>query len=343
MRAVVIHGEKDIRLEDVPMPVCGDDEMLLKVASVCVCGSDLHYYLEGGVNTKRITSPQIPGHEVSAWIWDDRAEKFGFKKGQLVAIEPAEACGHCEACLEGHPNMCLNQRFHGGPPYPGALAEYFKANAHMIVPVPEEFTAPQAAGLEQIGIGVHAMRKANLQIGQSVAVLGAGPIGLILAQLARAQGCGNLISVDPVDYRRDAALKLGADHAVASFEQVAECNGGRGVDLVLEATNNPASFDQAVRTVKWAGRIVLVGIPSGITYAPIDALSMRVKEVTVVSCKMMDNLFPEAIEAVKRGMVNVDALLTHHVTLDEAIEAYNRQAAYQDGAIKTVIYPNGLL
>lgn len=343
MRAIVIHGEKDIRLEDVPMPEPKEDELLMKVACVCVCGSDLHYYVEGGVNTKRIVNPQIPGHEAAAWVWDDRAPEFGLKKGQLVAIEPAEACGKCEACLAGRPNLCLNQRFHGGPPYPGALAEYFKANRHMIVEVPEEFTPAQVSGLEQVGIGIHALRKADLQVGQSVAVLGAGPIGLILMQLARAQGCGNLIVVEPVDYRREAALKLGADHAVASFEDVKEKNGGQGVELVLEATTDPAAPAQSVEIAKWGGRIVLVGIPTGTEYAPIDAITLRTKELTILSCKMMGDEFHQAIDAVKRGYVNIDALFTHHVELDQGIEMYKTQADHKDGCIKSVIYPNGVV
>ena len=342
MRAVVIHGAKDIRFEDVPMPEPKDDELLLKVASVCVCGSDLHYYVEGGVNTKKIVNPQIPGHEVAGWIWDDRAPEFGFEKGQLVAIDPAEACGHCEACHAGHPNLCLNQRFHGGPPHQGALAEYFAARKNIIVAVPEEFTTAQTAGLEQVGICVHALRKADLQVGQSVAVMGAGPIGLILAQLARAQGCGNLIVVEPLEYRRKAALGLGADHVAASFEEVAGLNGGQGVELVLEATTDPAAFAQAVSIVKWAGRVVLVGIPTGTTYAPIDAITLRTKEVTVRTCKMAGHVFPAAIDAVRRGLVNLDAIFTHHVEFDRAVEIYEMQANYRDGAIKSVIYPNGL-
>ena len=341
MRAVVIHGEKDIRLEDVPVPEPADDELLLKVASVCVCGSDLHYYMEGAVNTKKILEPQIPGHEISAWVWDDRAGQFGLKKGQLVAVEPTAVCGHCEHCVNGRPNLCVTQRFHGGPPHQGALAEYFKATPEMIIPVPEDLSPGVVAALEAVGIGIHAMRKADLQVGQSVAVLGAGPIGLILAQLARAQGCGQLIVVEPMGYRREAALKLGADEAVDSFDKAADLIGGRGPDLVLEATNSPDAFDQAVRTVKPAGRIVLVGIPAGVTYSPIDAITLRAKELTILTCNKMGHVYPEAIEAVRRGMVDVDAILTHHVELTDAIAAYNRQAAYEDGCLKTVVYPNG--
>ena len=160
MRAVQIHGEKDIRMADVPMPKPNDNELLLKVAGVCVCGSDLHYYLEGGVNTKKIIDPQIPGHEISAWVWDDRAEEFGFKKGQLVAVEPTEVCGECDHCHNGRPNLCQSQKFYGGPPNQGALAEYFKATKEMIIPVPDDMSPGVVAALEAVGIGIHAMRKA---------------------------------------------------------------------------------------------------------------------------------------------------------------------------------------
>lgn len=343
MRAVQIFGAKDIRMVDVPVPEPGEDELLLKVASVCICGSDLHYYLEGGVNTKRIIDPQIPGHEIAAWICDDRAEQFGFRNGQLVAVEPTAVCGKCEHCLNGRPNLCQTQRFYGGPPHQGALAEYFKAGKEMIIPVPEAFSPAVVATLEAVGIGIHALKKADLQLGQSVAVLGAGPIGLIVLQLARAHGAGQIIVVDPVAFRRQKALELGADAAVASYESIADLTGGHGPDLVVEATNSPDAFTQAVKAVKWAGRIVLVGIPTGNDYNPIDAISMRSKEVTVLTCNKMGHVYPETIEVVRRGLVNVDALLTHHVGIEESIEAYNRQAAHEEGVLKTVIYPNGIL
>ena len=119
-------------------------------------------------------------------------------------------------------------------------------------------------------------------------------------------------------------------------------SGGRGTDLVIEATNSPDAFGHAVQVVKPAGRIVLVGIPTGTHYAPLDAMPLRSKEVTVLTCNKMGDVYPEAIEVVERVMIDMRALLTHHVPLDDAISAYNRQAAYRDGVIKTVIYPNGM-
>lgn len=343
MRAAVIHGPKDLRLEDVPAPQPAADEILLKVAGVCICGSDLHYYVEGGVGTKKILKPQIPGHEIAAWVWDDRAEEWGLEKGQLVAVEPTRSCGVCEHCMHGRPNLCQSQHFHGGPPWAGALAEYFTASRPVIIPVPKDFSPGVVAALEAVGIGIHAMRRANLQLGQSVTVLGAGPIGQILLQLARGHGAGRIIVVDPIADRQAKARKIGADDAVGSYKEALELTSGHGTDLVLEATTSPDAFAHAVQCVKWAGRIVLVGIPTGINYNAMDAMPFRSKELTVLTCNKMGHVYDDAIEVVKRGMINMDELLTHHVALADTISAYERQAAYKDGVIKTVVYPNGIV
>ena len=342
MRAIVIHGAKDIRLEDAPTPVPLADELLLKVAGVCVCGSDLHYFVEGGVGSKKIVEPLIPGHEIAAWVWDDRAHDVGLAKGQLVAVEPTRTCGVCEHCMNGRRNLCADQHFHGGPPWQGALAEFFTAPADVIVPVPDAFSPAMVAALEAVGIGIHALRKTDLQLAQSVTVLGAGPIGQIILQLLRRHGAGRIVVVEPIAYRREKALELGADAAVESCDDVLRLSGGRGTDLVIEATNSPDAFSHAVQAVKPAGRIVLVGIPTGTHYAPLDAMPLRAKEVTVLTCNKMGDVYPEAIEVVERGMIDMAALLTHHVPLDDAITAYDRQAAYRDGVIKTVVYPNGV-
>ena len=341
MRAALIHGPSDLRVADVPTPEVGADELLLKIASVCVCGSDLHYYLEGAIGTNRIKNPHIPGHEFSAWIEDDRAEAMGFRPGQLVAVDPARSCGHCEHCLNGRPNLCPELWFHSTPPAHGGMCEYVAAPLHTLIPVPEGMTPDQAAALEPVGIGIHAMKRADLQLTETVAILGCGPIGLILLQLARAGGAGQIICVDPIGYRTEKARELGADHVAQSYEAIAEWTGGRGVDLVIEATNSPEAFGQACAAARAAGRIVLVGIPTGIDYAPMDAKTFRMKELTVKIINRMARVYPEAIEAVKRGMVDVDTLLTHFGGLDDAPTIFARQGVYGEGSLKSVVNPNG--
>lgn len=343
MRAVYIHGEKDLRLGELPEPQPKSDEYKLKVASCLVCGSDLHYYMEGKLGTRVIETPQVPGHEFSAWIWDDRAEEIGLKKGQLVAVEPSRFCGECEYCHKGLYNLCRNIRFYGSPPNHGAMTEFVTAPREAIIPLPEGFSAEDAAFLEPVGIGIHAMKKADLQISDTVAILGCGPIGLVLLQLARAHGAGTVYCADPLEYRAKKALKLGADKAGASYEDIVEWTGGKGADLVMEATTSPNGFAEAVATVRPAGRIVLVGIPTGVNYNAMDAMPFRSKEPTVKICNRMGEVYPEAIEMVKRGKVDVQAIVTHRGPMDQAIELFERQGAYKDGVLKSAIYPNGML
>ncbi len=341
MRAVRLHGQKDIRVEDVPTPAAGDGEVMLKVASVCVCGSDLHYYLEGQLGTNRIEKPHIPGHEFSAWICDERAQEKGFRNGQLVAVEPARTCGRCEHCLDGRPNLCPDMEFSGTPPAHGGMSEYFVARAHEIIAVPDDFTPAQAAALEPVGIGIHAMKKTGLRIAESVAILGCGPIGLIMLQLARAAGAGRIIAIDPIAYRTAKARSLGADHVAQSYQAVAELTGGRGVDLVIEATNSPEAFAHACAIARLAGRIVLIGIPSGTDYAPMDAKTFRMKELSVKICNRMGRVHGDAIEAVRRGLVDVDTLMTHRGGLNDALAIFARQGACEDGSLKSLVFPNG--
>lgn len=319
------------------------DEYKLKVASVLICGSDLHYYLEGKLGTRLIEKPQVPGHEFAAWIWDDRAEEVGFKKGQLVAVEPSRFCGHCEYCHRGLPNLCRNIRFLGSPPNQGAMTEFVTAPREAIIPLPDGFTAEDAAFLEPVGIGIHALKKADLQLADSVAILGCGPIGLVLLQLVRAHGAGAVYCADPLAYRAGKAEELGADKAGSSYKDIVEWTGGKGVDLVLEATTSPNAFAEAVQLVRPAGRIVLVGIPTGVTYNAMDAMPFRSKEPTVRICNRMGEVYPEAIEMVRRGKINVGAIVTHRGTMDEAIPLFERQGAYRDGVLKSAVYPNGLI
>ena len=341
MRALFIDGENELRLGETPKPRRVAGEYLLKVAVCCVCGSDLHYYTEGRLGGRIIKKPQIPGHEISAWVWDDRAEKIGLKKGQLIAVEPSRFCGKCEFCLTGQPQLCTDIRFHGSPPNPGAMCEFITAPEEAIFAVPENFTAEMTAGLEPVGIGIHAMRKTGLQISETVAILGCGPIGLILLQLARAGGAGKVYCIDPEAYRAEKAREFGADQVADDHRRIADWTGGRGVDLVIEATTSPDAFAQAVAAVRPAGRIVLVGVPVGVNYHEMDAMSFRSKEPVVRICNRMGEVFPEAVEAVRRGFVNIESLITHRGALDDAPEIFRRQAAHADGVIKSAVYPNG--
>lgn len=340
MRAALLHGVRDLRVEEAPLPERAADEVLLRVRAVGVCGSDLHHYLEGAIGSTKASEPFILGHEFAAEVVEAPEETPELAPGTLVAVDPNRACGNCEWCEAGYPNLCPNVIFAGVPPYQGALAEYITARPDELVPLPEGFDAATAALLEPLGVAIHALDLARLRPMESVAVLGAGPIGLLIMQVARWCGAGQLVVVEPLEYRRDLALKLGADAAVASWEEVKTLTDGRGVDVVLEATTSPLGPQHAAEAVRIGGRLVLVGIPEGDQFT-LNASLVRRKGLSIKLSRRMGHVYARAIQMVQRGQVDLGAMMTHRFSLEGTPEAFALQADYGDGIIKSVVYPFG--
>jgi L-iditol 2-dehydrogenase len=335
MRAALFYGVRDVRVGTRPRPRPRDGELLLRVRAVGICGSDLHYYREGGVGAP-VTPPLVLGHEFAAEVVDERAPAHGLEVGSLVAVDPARPCGRCEWCRAGDQNLCPDVRMAGAPGLDGGLAEYHAAPVEAIVPVPPGFDATTAALLEPLGVAIHALDLARLRPMDTVAVLGAGPIGLLLVQVARASGAGRVFAVDPLPYRAEAARRLGADEAAGRHDAIAAWTGGRGVDVVLEATNSPEAPDQAVAAARIGGRVILVGIPEG------DRMSLRPSEarrkgLVIKFSRRMGHVYPRAIEMVRAGRVRVAPLATHRFPLERAPDAFRFQDAYTEGVIKTII------
>lgn len=341
MRAAFIHGIRDIRLGELPEPADTGDELKLKVAAVGVCGSDVHYYLEGRIGRDVLRDPFVPGHEFSAYIADDRAEDWGYTNGQLVAVDPARPCGTCERCRDGHPNLCMHMVFRGGTPNHGGLTEYVTAPAEAVFAVPDNLSPAAVAMLEPLGIAVHAIGLAKIRLMENIAVLGCGPIGLGLIQLARASGADNIFAVDPLPYRAEAALKFGADKSAGSHEAVMEWTGGRGVDLVLEATNDGNAYEQAADVIRLGGRIILAGIPDGGQYT-LQTFDLRRKGATVKLVRRMGHVYPTCIRLAARGLVDLDGMVTHGFPLERAADAFELQATRTDGVLKTMVWPHGV-
>ena len=336
MRAALLHGVRDLRLGDAPLPERTPGDVLLRVRAVGVCGSDLHHYLEGAIGSTKATDPFILGHEFAAEV----LEGGNLAPGTLVAVDPNRSCGHCEWCAAGYPNLCPNVEFAGVPPYQGALAEYITAQPDALVPLPAGFDAATAALLEPLGVAIHALDLARLKPVASVTVLGAGPIGLLLVQVARWCGAGHLSVVEPLEYRRELALKLGADAAVATWQEAKALTAERGSDVVIEATTSPLGPQHAAEAVRIGGRLVLVGIPEGDQFT-LGASLVRRKGLTIKMSRRMGHVYSRAIEMVQRGQVDLAALMTHRFSLENTPEAFEMQADYRDGVIKSVVYPFG--
>jgi L-iditol 2-dehydrogenase len=341
MRAARLHSIRDMRLEELPQPIPGPGEVLLKVAAVGICGSDVHYYVDGRIGDQVVTDPIIVGHEFSAWVAGLGTGVQDLTIGQLAAIEPAIPCGECESCQHGHPNLCPEVRFCGTPPIDGVFAEYTVMPAENCFTLPQELGPVEGAMLEPLGIALHAVDLAHLKPGQTIAVLGAGPIGLLTAAVAKAAGAGTVYMTEPLAYRRQFALDYVADVALNPNEtdvvsDIMRLTGGRGVDVVLEAAGALETPNQAAAVARPGGKVIIAGIPSEDTMI-FEASTARRKGLTIKLVRRMKHTYPRAIRLVQTGMVDVKSLATHLVPLEQITEAFEMVAAYDDGVLRAVI------
>jgi len=333
-RAFFIRGAREVSVAPFNLREGREGEVLIDVASVGVCGSDLHYYKDGGIGSAVIKTPFVPGHEISGYLCDD-VEELGLRRGQLVAVDPTKSCGHCEWCLEGYANLCPSVEFIGAPPFDGAMTERLWAAKSQFVALPESFDALDAVMLEPLGVAIHAVRLAKPQMLERVGVLGCGPIGLLIMQVLKAAGAGEVLACDPLPHRRAMAEKLGADRVGDSAASLADWSKG-GCALVLEATNSPLGFRDAVRATRIGGRIVLVGIPDGDTYT-LPAADARRRGLKIKFARRMGDVYPLAIQFLAAGKVDVRSIVTHRVGLEEAPGVFVALADNRPGYGKALV------
>lgn len=348
MRASRLHGVGDIRLEYLPRPEPGPGEVLLRVAAVGVCGSDVHYYTKGAIGDQEVTNPIIMGHEFSAWVAElGPGVTADLDVGQLVAVEPAVSCGGCELCHQGHPNLCPNVRFCGTPPVDGVFAEYAVMPAENCFPLPPHFGSVEGAMLEPLGVAIHAVDLAHLRTGNTVAVLGAGPIGLLMAAVARVAGATAVFMTEPLAYRRAFARTYVADVTLDPYPaegddhddvvtEMLRLTGGRGVDVAFEAAGARETPEQSAAVARLGGKVIIAGIPSD-DRMTFTASNARRHGLTIKLVRRMKHTYPRAIRLVQEGRVDVGALATHVFPLERIEEAFDMVAAYTDDVIRAVI------
>jgi L-iditol 2-dehydrogenase len=341
MRGARLHAVEDLRVEDLPVPTPGPGEVLLKVASVGVCGSDVHYYKEGRIGEQVVREPLVLGHEFSAWVAELGDGVTGLAVGQLVAPDPAVPCHHCECCEEGNPNLCPDVLFCGTPPVRGVFSEYVAMPAENCFPLPEVFSPVEGALLEPFGIGLYSVDLAELQAGVTVAVLGAGPIGLLTAAAARAAGAAKVYMTEPLQYRREFARDYVADEVFDPYgtnvvEEVLDLTDGRGVDVAFDAAGGAETPNEAAGMARRGGQLVIVGIPSD-DMMVMRSFTPRAKGLTIKLVRRMKLTYPRSIRLVETGMVSVKPLATHTFPLERITEAFQLVGAYADGVIKAIV------
>ncbi len=343
MRASRLHGIRDLRIEELPQPTPGPGQVLLKVAAVGVCGSDVHYYLHGRIGIQVVTGPIIMGHEFSAWIADVGEGVQGLAIGQLVAVDPAIPCRQCEICQRGHPNLCPHVRFCGTPPIDGVFAEYTVMPAENCFPLPPELGPVEGALLEPLGIAIQSVDLGHLRPGETVAVLGAGPIGLLIAAVARASGASQVYVTEPLAHRRQFSVGYAADAALDPDEtdvvaEIMRLTGGRGVDVAFEAAGARDTTQQAAAMARIGGKVIVAGISADDTIV-LNASTVRHKGLIIKLVRRMKHTYPRAIRLVQAGSVDVKPLTTHQFSLERIVEAFDLVAAYDDGVLRAVIQP----
>lgn len=322
IRVARLHGAGDVRLhtEDRPAP-SGAGDRLVEVTSVGVCGSDLHWFAEGGIGDAVLARPLVLGHEMAGVI------RGGPDDGVAVAIDPAIACGACASCRAGHGNLCPDVVFAGHGSCDGGLRQFLTWPADRLHPLPAGFSADDGALLEPLGVALHALDLAHLRMASTVAVVGCGPIGLLLVQLAR-RCATRVLAAEPLPHRMAVARRFGA-----------EPSGEDGVaDVVFEVAGSDAAVDTALRLARPGARVVLVGIPDGDRTTFSAALARR-KGLTLVLVRRMGEVYPRAIDLVSRGLVELAPLVSDVFALSEVTAAMSAAAART--GLKVVIHPNG--
>ncbi len=329
-RVARLHGPLDLRLHDERASDAGPDDVRLRVTAVGLCGSDRHWYLEAAIGDTAMEAPAVLGHEFTAVVVG------GPRDGERVAVDPAAPCGGCEWCRSGRGHLCPTLRFAGSAPTDGALRTWMAWPAARCLPLPDAIADEEATMLEVLGIALHAIDLARVRPGMTAGVYGSGPIGLVLIRALRAAGIEHVVATDRLASRVEAARRSGADTAV----QVVDGRDPAAtipVDVAFECSGDDAALDTAVRAVRAAGRVLLVGIPEG-DRSTLPASPTRRKELTLqLVRRMAEPDLGRAIALVASGAVRLDGLVTHRFGLEAVSEAFAMLVSRN--GLKVVVVP----
>lgn len=350
MRAARLYGPRDLRVEDVPNP--GEPEngqVKIVVTAVGVCGSDLHVYQDARIGDTVVTEPMVLGHEFAGRVIALGADALDgegepLHVGQRVAVDPATPCWRCEMCEAGHPNLCRRLHFCGTFPDDGAMREQMIVASRSCFPLPESVSDVEGALLEPLGIAIHAVDLAHLKVAGSVAVIGCGPIGLMITRLAALSGSDPIYTFDKLDWRAKAACDWGAaqswtvSDSTSAVQEIDAVTRGQGVDVVFEAAWADETVEQAAEMARLGGKVMLVGIPSE------DRLTMKVssarrKGLTLKLSRRMKHTYPRALQLVtsSKGRLELEKMVTHRFSLEETPQAFALNTAYGENIVKGVI------
>lgn len=341
MKVAVMLGIGKMGFEERDIPKVKENEVLVKLEYVGICGSDLHYYETGAIGDYVVESPFVLGHEPGGTVVEVGKNVKNLKVGDRVALEPGKTCGHCEFCKTGRYNLCPDVVFFATPPVDGVFQEYVAHEAALCFKLPDNVSTLEGALIEPLAVGFHAAIQGDAHLGQRAVVMGAGCIGLVSMMALKARGVSEVYVVDIMEKRLDKALELGATGVINGakedvLEKVNELTDGAGMDLVIETAGTEITTRQAIHMAKKGSNIVLVGYSkSGEMTLPMSLVLD--KELTFKTVFRYRHIYPIAIDAVAAGKVNLKGIVTDIFGLDEAQKAMDYSVNNKADIVKAVI------
>lgn len=343
-RAFYMTGLNKMEVREIDVPKVKDTEVLVKMEYVGICGSDVHYLEHGSIGDFVVEGDFILGHECAGTIVEVGSAVNTLEIGDKVALEPGSTCGQCEFCKSGKYNLCPDVEFLATPPYHGCLMDYISFPANMCFKLPDNITTKEGALVEPLAVGMHAAAQGNVKLGDSVVILGAGCIGLVTLLACKAYGATDITVVDIMEKRLDYAMKLGATGIINAknedaIDKMNEITNDVGTDIVIETAGSEITIKQTPYIVKRGGTIVLVGLAAQDNIEFNFAKIMN-KEITIKSVFRYRNIYPMAINAIAKGIIDVSGIVTHEFDFEKSQEAFDFVINNKNDVVKAVIKIN---
>lgn len=340
-KAAFMTGINKIEIRDIEMPKLEKNKVIVKMEYVGICGSDVHYLEHGKIGDFVVNGDFILGHECAGTVTEVGADVKTLKKGDRVALEPGCTCGQCEFCKSGRYNLCPDVEFLATPPYHGCLENYIAFPENMCFKLPDNVSTKEGALVEPLSVGIHAARQGNVSLGNSVVILGAGCIGLVTLLACKAFGAADVTVVDVIPRRLEFAKKIGATRVINALEcdvlkEIDNVTEGKGADIVIETAGTAKTYSQTPYIVKRGGTIVLVGM------APQDIMEFNFaklmnKEAQIKTVFRYRNIYPQAINAIAQGLIDVKSIVTHEFDFLDTEKAFDFVINNKTDVVKAII------